>query len=44
MYMGWKNNQIYPCDRIEIDRKYSENERNALIKKVSDKTPTRKNT
>jgi len=44
MYKGWKNNQIYHCDRKKIAQKFSENERNALIKKVSDKTPTRKNT
>jgi glycosyltransferase involved in cell wall biosynthesis len=44
MYKGWKNNQIYHCDRKKIAQKFSENERNALIKKVSDRTPTRKNT
>jgi hypothetical protein len=44
IYIGWKNNQIYHCDRTKIELKYSENERNALIKKVSDRTPTRKNT
>lgn len=44
MYKGWKNNQIYPCDRKKIAQKFSENERNTLIKKVSDRTPTRKNT
>lgn len=44
MYKSWKNNQIYPCDRKKITQKFSENERNALIKKVSDRTPTRKNT
>lgn len=44
MYIGWKNNQIYHCDRTKIERKFSENKRNAVIKKVSDRTPTRKNT
>ena len=44
MYIGWKNNQTYHCDRKKIAQKFSEDERNALIKKVSDKTPTRKNT
>ena len=44
MYKGWKNSQIYPCDRKKIEQKFSESERNAVIKKVSDKTPTRKNT
>jgi glycosyltransferase involved in cell wall biosynthesis len=44
MYKGWKNNQVYPCDRKKIAQKFSEDARNALIKKVSDKTPTRKNT
>jgi hypothetical protein len=44
MYKGWKNNQIYQCDRKKIEQKFSESERNAIIKKVSDKTPTRKNT
>jgi hypothetical protein len=44
MYKGWDNNQVYPCDRKKIGLKFSEDERNALIKKVSDKTPTRKNT
>jgi glycosyltransferase involved in cell wall biosynthesis len=44
MYKGWKNNQIHQCDRKKIAQKFSENERNAIIKKVSDRTPTRKNT
>ena len=44
MYIGWKNNQTYHCDRKKIAQKFSEDERNTLIKKVSDKTPTRKNT
>jgi hypothetical protein len=44
MYKGWKNNQIHHCDRKKTAQKFSENERNAIIKKVSDKTPTRKNT
>jgi glycosyltransferase involved in cell wall biosynthesis len=44
MYKGWENNQVYPCDRKKIAQKFSADKRNALIKKVSDKTPTRKNT
>ena len=44
IYKGWKNNQIHQCDRKKIAQKFSENERNAIIKKVSDRTPTRKNT
>lgn len=44
IYKGWKNNQIHHCDRKKIAQKFSENERNVLIKKVSDRTPTRKNT
>ena len=44
MYKRWKNDQIHHCDRKKTAQKFSENERNALIKKVSDKTPTRKNT
>ncbi|MEY4028921.1 MAG: hypothetical protein RJA90_106 [Bacteroidota bacterium] len=44
MYKGWKNDQIHHCDRKKTAQKFSENERNAIIKKVSDKTPTRKNT
>ena len=44
MYRGWKNNQMHHCDRKRIAQRFSENERNALIKKVSDRTPTRKNT
>ena len=44
MYIGWKNNHTYHCDRKKIAQKFSEDERNTLIKKVSDKTPTRKNT
>lgn len=44
IYKGWKNNQVYICDRKKIELKFSADTRNALIKKVSDKTPTRKNT
>jgi len=44
MYKGWKINQVYPCNRKKMALKFSEDTRNALIKKVSDKTPTRKNT
>ena len=44
MYKRWKNDQIHHCDRKKTAQKFSENERNAIIKKVSDRTPTRKNT
>ena len=44
IYKFWKNKQTYHCDRNKIAQKFSEDERNALIKKVSDRTPTRKNT
>jgi predicted HTH transcriptional regulator len=44
IYKDWKINQVYPCNRKKIAQKFSEDARNALIKKVSDKTPTRKNT
>lgn len=44
MYKHWKNNHIYPCNTKKIQKKFSESERNTLIKKVSDRTPTRKNT
>lgn len=43
-YKYWKNNQPDYCERRATQKMFSENKRNALIKKVSDRTPTRKNT
>lgn len=43
-YKQWKTKQPSRCNSQSAQKMFSENKRNALIKKVSDRTPTRKNT
>ncbi|NBU36449.1 MAG: hypothetical protein EBS35_07735 [Bacteroidetes bacterium] len=43
-YLRWKKQSWTSFDQIKLREVYGKDQRNSLIKKVSEKTPTRKNT